>query len=155
MSRTTVALDTNLAVLLAVGTANPDYIAKHKRLRIYDKTAFLLLDELLGAAEGILWCPHVLAETSNLARYVNDPIRIEVAQALAILISRYPEASVVSAEASRHVAYRRLGLTDSVMLTLASTGATLLTDDLDLHVAALSAGHSTINFNEFRDQTSQ
>lgn len=155
MPRATVALDTNLAVLLAVGTANPDYIEKHRRLRVYDKTDFLLLDELLGAADGIIWCPHVLAETSNLARYVNDPIRVEVAQALSILISKYPEANIVSAEASKHNAYMRLGLTDSVMLILASTGATLLTDDLDLHVAALSAGHDSINFNEFRDQALQ
>lgn len=155
MARSIVALDTNLAVLLAVGAANPNHIAKHKRLRVYDEKAFHLLDELLGAADGIVWCPHVLAETSNLARYVNDPIRTEVAQALAILIAKHPETPVTSEEATSHPAYIRLGLTDSVLLTLAATGATLITDDLDLHIAAVQADHASINFNQYRDDNAQ
>jgi len=153
--RSVVALDANLAILLAVGAADPDYIARHKRLRTYDKAAFHLLDAFLGAADGIVWCPHVLAETSNLTRHIHDPIRTEISRILASLIERYPESEVASANAASHPVYLRLGLTDSVLLRLAETGATLLTDDLDLHLATLSAGHASINFNELRDQDYQ
>lgn len=155
MVHSVVALDTNLAVLLAVGATDPDHIARHKRLRIYDKAAFHLLDALLGAADSLVWCPHVLAETSNLARYINDPIRTEVSRTLALLIEKHRECEVTSADAASHPAYVRLGLTDSVLLKLAETGATLVTDDLDLHLAAIRSGHASINFNELRDQALQ
>lgn len=151
MPRSAVALDTNLAVLLTVGLADRAYIAKHKRLKKYDLKSFETLDEILGAADGIIWCPHVLAETSNMVRYLNDPIRSDATKALALLIARYPENSVPSVRGTDRPEYSRLGLTDAVLLTVSAEGATLLTDDLDLHVAALSAGLSSINFNELRD----
>ena len=152
MGRSPIALDANLAVLLAVGLADVGYIAKHKRLRRYDMAAFELLDEVLGAGDGIVWCPHVLAETSNLVRYLNDPVEAEAAAALAVLVGRFPEESVPSSTGCGRAEYRRLGLTDAILLTLASSGATLLTDDLDLHLAALSADLPSLNFNELRDE---
>ena len=152
VTRSPVALDANLAVLFTVGLANIDYIEKHKRLRRYDVAAFRLLDELLGAADGVVWCPHVLTETSNLVLYLNDPIRPEAAAALALLVNRYQEKAIPSAEGCARPEYLRLGLTDAILLTLASTGATLVTDDLDLHLAAASADLPSINFNELRDE---
>lgn len=151
MPGSAVALDTNLAVLLAVGLADKAYIAKHKRLKKYDLKSFETLDEILGAADGIIWCPHVLAETSNMVRYLSDPIRGDATKALSLLIARYPENPTPSVRGAARPEYGRLGLTDAILLTLTAAGATLLTDDLDLHIAALGAGLSSINFNELRD----
>jgi hypothetical protein len=67
------------------------------------------------------------------------------------LIARYPESRIASVQGAERPEYNRLGLTDAVLLTVSAEGATLLTDDLDLHLAALNAGLSSINFNELRD----
>jgi hypothetical protein len=45
----------------------------------------------------------------------------------------------------------RLGLTDSVLLELGRSGATLLTVDLDLYLAALDAGLNVINYNHLKE----
>lgn len=148
----TVALDTNLAILLAVGATDTRYIAKHKRLRPFDETDFAILDEMIGLSAGVVWCPNVLSETSNLVRYVADPIRSEIALTLKALIHSWTETLVESPIATDRTEYLRLGLTDAVLLTLAASGATLLTDDLDLHHAALAAGYLSVNFNELRDE---
>lgn len=152
MAAAPIALDTNLAILLAVGATDTGYISKHKRLRPFDETDFAILDELIGLSAGVVWCPNVLSETSNLVRYVNDPIRSEVAVTLKRLIETWTETVIGSRTAASRDEYVRLGLGDTVLLTLAANGATLLTDDLDLHHAALAAGHQSVNFNEFRDE---
>lgn len=147
-----VVLDSNLAALLVVGISDRTLVGRHRRLRSYDPIDFDLLARVLSIADGLIWCPHVLAETSNLIRYLNEPAKSTVTLALGKVIDSGDERRVASGDAVRRVEFQRLGLTDAVLLVLAEAQAVLLTDDLDLHVAALSAGHDSINFCELRDQ---
>jgi hypothetical protein len=50
--------------------------------------------------------------------------------------------------------YASLGVTDSALLSLAARGATLLTDDEALFLAAAAAGHEAIDYRELRNRRS-
>jgi hypothetical protein len=152
MSPSLVVLDSNLAVLLAVTITNRSYIEKHKRLRSFDVRDFDLLFETLDRSAGIIFSPNVASETSNLIRYVDDPIRSRVADRFAVLVAESTEQYVASRQATQRGEYTRLGLTDVVMLELLQAGAVLLTVDSELYLAAENATLKAMNFNHLRDQ---
>ena len=145
-------LDANLAILLAVGLTKREYTARHKRLTKYDATDLDILAGLIDRSSGVIFTPNVLTETSNLARQISEPARTEVAATLARLISRAEEHVVASRRAVLRPEYLRLGLTDAVLSETLQTGTVLITDDLDLYLAASTAGLSVLNFNHLRDQ---
>jgi hypothetical protein len=59
-------VDTNLLVLFAVGTVNPNRIETFKRTSRYTKSDFDLLLRVLGKFNKLYTVAHVLAEVSNL-----------------------------------------------------------------------------------------
>lgn len=66
MSRRRVALDTNVFLLLLVGLANREAIARHKRLAAYDADSYDMLCKLLASYDEIVVTSGCLAETTNL-----------------------------------------------------------------------------------------
>jgi hypothetical protein len=63
-----VVVDANLLVLLVVGSASRDYIAKHKRLQGYTIYDFELLGLIIADFSDIVLLPHILVEVSSLAK---------------------------------------------------------------------------------------
>src|ERR1700679_2257329 len=113
---TKLILDTNLSILFVVGLTRRDYISKHKRLEAYDGTDFDIISGLIARSDGVIFTPNVLSETSNLVRYVREPVRSEVAITLGAIISKADERVIASRVAVQRREYVRLGLTDSVLL---------------------------------------
>lgn len=62
-----VLLDTNVLLLLLIGSVNEDLIERCSRLRAYSAGDFRLLRLLLKDAHGFVVTPHVATETWNLA----------------------------------------------------------------------------------------
>jgi hypothetical protein len=150
MAPVPLILDTNLLALLVVGLTDQKYISRHKRLRVFDETDFDIVARMVDQ-RGCLLTPNVVSETSNLIRYVADPMRSEAAVILARLVNGYEERFVPSKTAVVHKDYVRLGATDAVLLELTQTGATLVTDDLALYLAAVHAGLDAVNYNHIRE----
>jgi hypothetical protein len=147
-----VVLDACLSILFVVGTVRRDYIAKHKRLSGYDEIDYDILSRLIANSSGVIFTPNVLSETSNLLRHIADPIRSQLAAGLAAIITNGVECFMESRVAVRRPEYIRLGLTDAVLLELIRGGATLLTIDLDLYLAALRANLLVLNYNHLKDR---
>lgn len=145
-------LDTNLPVLLVVGLTDLSYIAKHKRLSGYDEKDFEIVNGYVAGSDRLIICPNVASETSNLLRQIAEPARSQIGSAFAEIIGRIEESYVPSVDAASMPEHLRLGITDSVLLLLAKTDATLLTADLDLYLAAAHRNLSTINYNHIREQ---
>lgn len=145
-------LDSNLAVLYAVGATNIKYIAKHKRLQTYDVTDYTIICNIMASFDDVVFTPNVLTETSNLLGQIGDPIRTEIARTFSDIVRRAEERFVDSKVAVNHSHFVRLDLTDAVLLLLAASGATLLTVDLDLYLATQSSGLNGVNYNHVRDQ---
>lgn len=103
-------------------------------------------------AAGIVLCPNVMTEASNLVRHAPSHIGDAASAVLAGIARDHAETYVPTIKAAAHPAYRRLGVTDAVLLTLTASGGTLLTADLDLYLAALQAGHAAQNYNHIRER---
>jgi hypothetical protein len=147
-------LDTNLLLLFAVGETDKQYIRKHKRLQSFDEKDYLIVCQLIIASSGLLFCPNIVSETSNLARYAPEPLSSEISLILRTIVSRVDETFITSRIACNHKDYLRLGVTDSVLLTLSESGAFLLTDDLPLYLAAITSGLNAENYNHIRERRS-
>lgn len=146
-----VLLDTNLAVLLAVGLASPSHIETHRRTRQFNHADFKELQSIIARLDGLLLCPNVASETSNLARQCTDPLKTAVTLALKQIVMAAEETMVATKDAVERWEYHRLGVTDAVLLMLAATGAVLLTTDVPLYVAATNAGYQAINFIHLKE----
>ena len=149
-----VILDANLLLLLVVGKTSDRYIENHKRLGEYSSRDFITLTNFLSKSPGLIVTPNTLTEVSNLADWIAEPARGRIAKTLRELVQasqRVDERTVASAVAMNRSEFLRLGLTDSVLLDLASRKSMILTSDLNLYLAAVRAGYPATNFNHLRD----
>lgn len=152
-------IDANLLVLLVVGMYDGKKIENHKRLKSnggFTEGDFETLNKIIADYSGIVLTPHTLAEMYDLCSFMKGNDRIGVMTNIAILIDECKESFVTGKIAAREPEYVRLGLVDAILLRLASKSKgrkpVLLTIDLDLHRAALAAGHhKAINFNHYRN----
>ena len=148
-------IDANLLLLLVVGQADPALIEKHKRLRgQYTVADFRNLEAILAVSGGIIVVPQVLAEVSNLARYIAEPARRAVMAALGRTIGNVTELYVASVSVVHGPAFHRLGLTDAILLALCSSesvasGAVLLSADTPLADRAESLGCTVLRHSDF------
>jgi len=143
-------VDTNLLVLLSVGSSDRSYIETHRRTAQFAPEDFDLLLSVLSSYNSILVTPNVLSECSNLCAYIGEPARTQVLATLKILTEDREELYVKSKDAACHASYLRLGLTDAA-IHIAAEQATVLTTDLDLYLSLLSAGKKAVNFNHVRE----
>jgi hypothetical protein len=149
-----VIIDTNLLLLLIVGSASVSFIEKHKRLiGTYNKDDFSILGAIISEFSEIVSIPHVLAEVSNLARQIDDPARTLIMEKLKVFISTTLEFAIPSLNGVERNEYQSLGLTDSVLLHLCALSIngvtpTLITVDSALANAAISLGYSAIDFKQ-------
>ena len=141
-----VLVDANLLILLVVGSVDPNLIQTNKRTRNFRPEDYDRLLDLIGDKR-VFVTPNTLTEVSNLLR--PHP---RFAAKLRVLIDASTEETVSSADAARSTAFPRLGLTDAVLLEVASAKRPLITVDLDLCSAAQADGHDrAINFTHYQN----
>ena len=148
---TSVILDSNLLLLLVVGTTRRSYIAIHKRLRAYSESDFVLLLQIIERASRVIATPNTLTETSNLLGYIADPARTEIYETFRVLIKASEERHCESKKAADSPVFVRLGLTDAVLADTCKNPISLLTAEFDLYSATLAGGGEAINFNHLRE----
>ncbi|RST85263.1 hypothetical protein EJC49_16655 [Aquibium carbonis] len=147
-----VILDTNLAVLLVVGLADRAFIGQHKRLAAFDEIDFDHLKEVVDSHTALVFSPNVLTETNNIVRQAPVRARDSIQMMFGNLIHVTAERYVESTLAVSRPEFRWLGLSDAVILLLASNETLILTSDVGLYVAAQNAGLPSENFNHWKDQ---
>lgn len=154
MTAVSVAVDSNLLLLLVVGSTSRDLVLKHKRLNAYRREDFDLLISTLSRATEIVVTPNTLSETSNLIDHIDDPVRSQIYRKLTALLSLPDtrELYIESSLATKRSELPRLGLTDCALLEAFSRGVNLVTVDLQLYLVAASMDPSrALNFNHVRD----
>jgi predicted nucleic acid-binding protein len=134
-------VDTNLLVLLAVGTVNRNRIETFKRTRQYTKIDYDLLVGVLAKFKRLYTLAHVLAEVSNLTDLPGVE-RLQARHVLKKTISLLQEVEMSSARAADDRLYQDLGLVDAAIGAVARAhNLVVLTDDLDLY---LRLGHDKV-----------
>ena len=145
-------IDTNLFVLLVVGSVGRGLIEKHRRLREYSAEDYEILINLLGRVQRVYVTPNTLTETSNLLGQHAEPERSRFFERLHFIIQESEEVTVASVEASSNSAFNRLGLTDAALLEVVTPETPLVTVDLDLYLAANASGQeAALNFTHLRN----
>lgn len=145
-------LDTNLLILLVVGSESRELIPKHRRLEHYSAEDFEILCRFLDNADRLYLTPNTLTETSNLLNQHGEPERSRFMRRLQYLIHDSNEIVVSSIDASSNPNYQRLGLTDAALLEIATVETPVLTVDFRLYWAALESGEErAVNFTPFRN----
>lgn len=144
-------VDTNLLVLLIVGSVNISRVGVFKRTASYTAQDYRLLLELMELAGRICSVAHVFSEVSNLTDLKGIERQLALRE-LKRLINRVHEPAIASELASDHSMYERLGLTDAAILTAAVEHKyAVLTADLDLQLALISQRVPTLNFTNLRN----
>ena len=145
-------IDTNLLLLLIVGSVGRDLIAKHRRLRRFTGEDLDRLINLLDRVDQIFVTPNTLTETSNLLAQHANPERSRFFDRLRFIIQESKEVVVASTIASRNNAFKQLGLTDAALLEVVTAETPLVTVDLDLYLAALAKGQdAAVNFTHLQN----
>ena len=145
-------IDANLLVLLVVGSVDRKLIRKHRRLQMFGVRDYDLLIGFIDPVDRVYVTPNTLTETSNLLAQHRDPERSRFLDRLRFIIQESEEIVVASTTASHRTEFRRLGLTDAVLLEVVSGETPLLTVDLDLYLAALEKDPSSaVNFTHHQD----
>ena len=145
-----ILVDTNLLVLLIVGSVNRERVSQFKRTADYSPADWDLLIGILEQISRRYTLPHVLAEVSTLT----DLKGPELENARAVfrnLIATMSELDVRSAEACANTLFVQLGLTDSAIAVAAKvSGCSVLTNDSALYAALAAEGSFVAMFNHFR-----
>lgn len=143
-------LDTNLFVLYLVGQTEEGMVEKHKRTSRYTLDDYRLLLKIVHSQPRLVTTPHVLAEVSNLAAFQGK---------LQERFHRLFEAHIQKCDSERYFsgkeicvspAFRKLGVTDTGIVLLATEGIVVMTDDLELHVWLGRNGAASINFTHLQ-----
>lgn len=138
-------IDSNLLVLLIVGSVNPNRISTFKRTSKYHRTDFELLAKFAAEFQFLYSVPHVFAEVSNLTDLKGQD-RERARAVLSQFIQTSEEHLIPSATAAGSPYYQWLGLVDAAILQAASvTRCHVITDDSDLY-SALSRGGIMVTY---------
>ena len=137
-------IDTNLLVLLVVGSVDRQLIGKHRRVRAFTQEDYGRLLQMTGALNRLFVTPNILTEASNLLKNRKDRRFLD---RLRIFIKESEETVLASSKAARHSRFPKLGLTDAVLLEIVSEQRPLITVDHDLFRAAVSAKGVRAAFN--------
>lgn len=154
-ARRGIFLDTNVLLLLLFHQFLPHSIGG-PRLEKYSVKDAELLASFVNRFVYVFTTPHVLTETSNLAaQAISGSQKRELFKSFFPLFCSDERGSLLPCKLRRTKIspdlFVKLGLTDAVVVSVTANRRLLLTDDLDLHVAAISSGVDSINFTHMRE----
>lgn len=148
---TGILIDTNILLLLIVGSYKRDLVGRHKRTVTFLPRDYDLLVRLVGQFDKILTTHAIMCEVSNLASQIGDPDRTEILATLRRFVGAMQEHAISSIDASRCERFLKIGITDSGILELAKTDIPVLTDDIVLANFIRASGATAFNFNHYRE----
>jgi hypothetical protein len=145
-------LDSNLLVLLLLGSFDIRMIASFKRLSDFSRSDFQLVRDL-SLSFKIATSAHVLTEVSNLAK---DLPQYQRQNAFSYIASRivYLKENVVSAiEVAPDTEFSSFGITDAVLANLCSSHL-LMTNDRRLAAHLRGKRQSVLTLDDLRPKKS-
>lgn len=136
-------IDTNLLVLLVVGSVDRNQVGKHRRTKMFTSADYDRLLRIIEPLKSVFVTPNILTEASNLLESRSDQRYLNM---LKKVVQSSEEIVVASATAMQSRSFSRLGLTDAVLLDVVSkksrcSRSTLIS--LSLHRKRKMAAHST------------
>ena len=145
-----VIVDTNILLLLVVGSFQPRLIPNFKRTDKFTIEDFALLIDFLNPFHRLATTPAILAEVNSLSNQLPEKIKPSYYQVFALQIDSLFEIYIPSADLTTERSYAKFGLTDAGIVQAARSGFLVLTDDRPLSGLLEAEGLDVINFNHLR-----
>lgn len=145
-----ILIDTNLLILLLVGSYNENMISSFKRTVNYTVEDYKYLKTFLSRFDKHFYTPNILTEITNLTDSINSEPSFSFFQHIKYALSIFTEDSISSDEIMQLKSFLKFGLTDAVNCKL-SDKYLILTDDLRLYSFLANQRLPAINFNHIRD----
>ena len=145
-----VLIDTNLLVLLIVGSVDRKLIEKHRRTRQFVTRDYDELCMLLAPYDEIWITVHCLAETSNLLKQTDSGRVRDLMRKLAVFCSQARESYLPKERVTADDHFVRLGVADTGFVQKAKRVDQSITVDLDLYLTISRLVRNVVNFNYFR-----
>ncbi|NES04643.1 MAG: hypothetical protein F6K22_18505 [Okeania sp. SIO2F4] len=145
-----VIVDTNILLLLFVGSVNKKRIYKFNRTEQFSPKDYDFLVEIISYFSKIVVTPNILTEVSNFINQLSEPERSQALEYLAKALTKWDEFYVESSTATQVDKFTKFGLTDSGIISLAQGKYLVLTDDFKLANYLEKIEIDTVNFNHIR-----
>jgi hypothetical protein len=146
-----VLIDTNLLLLLVVGSVALDRVGSVGRTEQFDEAAYDRLVSIVSNFRYTVTTPHVLCETSNLLCKGADH---ELADALRCRLHHIyilsDERFVTARKLSSDTLAAPFGLADTAIIEAAKRGCTVISTDAGLCGELRRRGLQVFNFNHLR-----
>lgn len=150
--RKNLLLDTNLLLLLLVGSFDPSKIQTHKITanQGFNETDFRQLRNFTCTFQKLVTTPHILTEVSNHADKIKGTDHLKFLQQFISLIETLDEHLEASKLIVKTDVFVRFGLTDAAISRLAHKDFLVVTVDSPLAGYLQKNGVNVINFNNVR-----
>lgn len=146
-----ILIDTNLLLLVAVGTYAPQRILTFKRTLQYTLEDYALILRFLERVDRRVTTANILTEVDNLARQLREDEHFAISEAIFKIVSTSIEIYKPSIEVTHTDAYPKIGLADCVTMAAAVDEILILTDDFALSNRLASIGCDVLNINHIRN----
>ena len=144
-------IDSNILLLLLVGSFDISNIKKFNRTRQFAEEDYGLLMRMIDPFDRVYTTPNILTEVSNLAGHFSHNLRFEFFSHFGRSLIKFDEQYVECINISSDPNFPKFGLTDSIIAYCArDMGILVLTDDFPLFNYLNSQGLDAINFNHIR-----
>jgi rRNA-processing protein FCF1 len=146
-----ILVDTNILLLLFVGTTNRARIERFKPTRQFTEEDYNLLVQFLNEFSKVVTTPNILTEVNSFINKLGEPEKQSCLSVFSQGISQslsevYKESQIICQAAE----FIRFGLTDCGIREVAREDYLVLSDDLQLVNSLHADGIDAINFNHLR-----
>ena len=140
-----VVVDTNLMVLIIVGTYDINKIESFRATRKYSPAIYNAVIEIVHHFPSRYTTPNIFTEVDNLSKQVDKTEWEAISFALNTIIATLMEVPTPTIHLASHPLHCSVGITDCSILNLAAEGMLVLTDDLPLSSQVRAMGRDVIN----------
>ena len=140
-----VLLDSNLLLLMLVGTFQRTRVESFKRTAHFSLLEFDLLLALLTNFRSIVTTPHILTEVSNLSNSLSEHLKASWWEHFATLAGSFLEVYEPAANIIKESTFNPFGLTDAAIQHAAGRSL-VVTEDYRLSGVLQALGLNVLNF---------
>jgi hypothetical protein len=140
-------LDTNILVLLVIGTWNREAVPHHRRTAVFTSADYDLLRAELARYRRVLTTQCVLTEASNL---MGNEFHARAAQVMIQTCTPWADVGPAKDVVLNDRGFARLGYADASILASLAEGVVVMTDDVQLYLEVWYRDGEAVNFHHVR-----
>ncbi len=145
-----ILLDTNILMMYFVGAFRREIIPIFKRTQTFTIEDYYTLLNIISYFEKVVTTPNILTEVSNLLGQLAEHLKLGCFENFASGITGLDEHYLPSIDIAKTEEFKRFGITDAGILSLARDKYLVLTDDFRLSQYLQTKGVDVLNFNNIR-----